>query len=76
MQINLRTINQSPWYWLGLILFGTVVIAVALYFQYARNEWPCLLCIQARIWVIGVALAGLAGLLLRHRQLGNHKRRN
>ena len=71
MQINLRTINRSPWYWLGLVLFATGAMAVALYFQYAHDEWPCLLCIQTRIWVMGVAMVGLTGFSLRHRWQGN-----
>ncbi len=67
MQLNTKEINRSPWYWGALALFGLLVLGVALYFQYALDEWPCVLCIHARIWVIAMTLVALSGLVLcRH----------
>jgi disulfide bond formation protein DsbB len=71
MRTKLMNINQSAWYWGALALFGGLVLAVALYFQYARNEWPCVLCIHARIWVLGFTLAALLGLIMRRNRLLN-----
>ena len=60
--------NRSAWYWGGIALFGISVLLVALYYQYARDEWPCVLCIHARIWVLGVTLIAAIGYFVRHIQ--------
>ncbi len=49
-------------YWVLLILAGLALEAGALYFQYAHDEWPCLLCIHVRILVLGFVLLGLLAL--------------
>jgi disulfide bond formation protein DsbB len=46
-------------YWVLLILAGLALEAGALYYQYALDEWPCVLCIHARILVVGFVLLGL-----------------
>jgi len=46
-------------YWIALALFGIALEAAALYYQYVRNEWPCVLCIQVRIWVLSFVLIAL-----------------
>ena len=71
MQTSLRSINQSPWYWAALLAFGVGALGAALYFQHVMNEWPCLLCIHARIWVLGVVLVAGLGWMLRRHLLGN-----
>ena len=51
-------------YWLALALLGIALEAVALYYQYALDEWPCVLCIQVRIWVMAFVLLAIAGMFL------------
>ena len=45
-------------YWAALVLFGIALEAAALYYQYALDEWPCVLCIHVRIWVMAFILLG------------------
>ena len=45
-------------YWAALVLIGIVLEAAALYYQYALDEWPCVLCIHVRIWVMAFVLLG------------------
>ncbi len=51
-------------YWVALIVIGVVLELAALYYQYARDEWPCVLCIHVRIWIAGFILLGLVALTL------------
>lgn len=51
-------------YWLVLFLFSLVLMGTALYYQYGIGEPPCVLCIQVRVGVLGIALVASAGLLL------------
>ncbi|MGD8347887.1 MAG: disulfide bond formation protein B [Gammaproteobacteria bacterium] len=46
-------------YWIALMLTGIALEAAGLYFQYLRDEWPCLLCIQVRILVMAFVLLAL-----------------
>lgn len=55
----------SRGYWLAIIVLGLSMEAVALFYQYVLEYYPCVLCIHTRIWVMGLVLAGVAGLLLR-----------
>jgi len=54
---------QRRW-WVFLILLGVFLEAAALYYQYALDEWPCVLCIHIRIWILGMILVGILGVLL------------
>jgi disulfide bond formation protein DsbB len=37
-----------------------------LYYQYALDEWPCVVCIQIRLWIAGfIGVSALALLLQR-----------
>jgi len=49
--------------WLGLVIFGTGLEAVALYYQYALDEMPCIVCIHIRMWVAVIILVGLFALI-------------
>lgn len=49
-------------YWVILILIGVALEAIALYYQYALDEWPCVLCIHVRLWVLAFIVIGLAAL--------------
>lgn len=55
----------SRWYWLGLLILAVLLEAVALFYQHVLHEPPCVLCIHARLWVLGILLAGGLGLALR-----------
>ena len=46
-------------YWAALVLIGIVLEAAALYYQYVLDEWPCVLCIHVRIWVMAFILLGM-----------------
>ena len=46
-------------YWAAMIVIGTALEAAALYYQYVLDEWPCVLCIHVRIWVMACILLGM-----------------
>ena len=58
----LLDLSRQRRYWALLVLLGIALEAVALYYQYALDEWPCVLCIHIRIAVMGFILVGLVGL--------------
>ncbi len=47
-----------------MLTLGAGMFAAALYWQYALGEDPCQVCIQARLWVVGIALIGALMLVL------------
>lgn len=51
--------TRTPWLLLALIAF--LFEATALYFQYAMDLAPCIMCIYQRTAVLGVLAAGLLG---------------
>ena len=55
-------LSRQRRYWLALFLLGFALEASALYYQYALDEWPCVLCIHIRIAVFAFMLISLAGL--------------
>jgi len=55
--------SQHRTYWVLLLLLGITLEGVALYYQYALDEWPCVLCIHIRIWVLGFILVAIIGML-------------
>ena len=65
MKNLLSQVSRSKWYWAFLLISGISFEAVALYQQYVLDEWPCVLCIHIRIWVIGVILVSMLALLVR-----------
>jgi len=58
----LAWLGQSRIYWIALVLFGIALESAALFYQYVLDEWPCVLCIQVRIWVMAFILLGLLAL--------------
>lgn len=56
-------------YWVALVLVGIVLEAAALYYQYVLDEWPCVLCIHVRIWVVAFTLLGIVALFCTHSRL-------
>jgi len=62
---RLAAIGGSAWYWLALLVTGLSLEAMALYYQYALDYYPCVVCIHVRILVLGFILVALLALLLR-----------
>ena len=58
----LVSLGQSRLYWAALALFGIALEAGALYYQYVLDEWPCVVCIQIRIWVMSFVLLAILAL--------------
>ena len=50
--------------WWAILILGGGMFAAALYWQYALGEDPCQVCIQARLWVVAIALIGALMLIL------------
>jgi disulfide bond formation protein DsbB len=57
--LNLSTQRR---YWAALILIGAALEGGALYYQYALDEWPCVLCIHVRIWVVAFMLLAMVAI--------------
>ena len=56
LALTLATLAGRRFYWVAISLFGFAMLGVALYYQYALGEGPCQVCIQARLWVVAIAL--------------------
>ena len=65
----LQRISLGNGYWVFLLFSGIAFEAVALYYQYALDEWPCVLCIHIRIWIAAIVLISILALLIRGRIL-------
>jgi disulfide bond formation protein DsbB len=62
---RLACMGRSAYYWLALVLFGLCSEGVALYYQYVREEPPCVLCIHMRLLMLLLVLVALSVLVLR-----------
>ncbi len=60
---RLTRISLGRGWWLFLLALGLLLEAVALYYQYGLDEWPCVLCIHVRIGVLLMLLVAALGLL-------------
>ncbi len=60
----IRQFSQSKLYWILLITLGLSLEAVALYYQYVLDEWPCVLCIHIRVWISGFIVLAVLALLV------------
>jgi len=67
----IHSLINSPKYWLVCIAGGIAALVVALLYQYAFDEWPCVLCIHIRLWVSLLVIVSIAGLLLRKSKILN-----
>jgi len=65
---RLSAIGASAGYWLALILLVLGLEGTALFYQYRLDEWPCVLCIHVRIWLVGLLLVALPVLGLRRQR--------
>ena len=64
MKQLLSDLARGRLYWGGLAAIGLALEGGALYYQYVLDEWPCVLCIQVRIWVMAFVLLALLALFL------------
>ena len=64
MRDKLLLTSKSSLYWILLVALGLSLEAVALYYQYVLDEWPCVLCIHVRIWISGFTLVALLTLFI------------
>jgi protein dithiol:quinone oxidoreductase len=62
--------GRSKLYWSAIIVGGLALEVIALYYQYALNQYPCVLCIHIRIWVLALVLIGVLGLLVHRSRPG------
>jgi disulfide bond formation protein DsbB len=58
-------------YWVSLILLSIILLSTALFFQHGLHQPPCVMCIQMRLWVIALFIAGVSGLLTRDMPVAN-----
>jgi len=63
---QLKNIPHSQWYWLVYMFGGIFLIAAALYYQYFRDEQPCTMCIQVRLWITLFIIVSFIGFLSRN----------
>lgn len=61
---SIKALLCSRLYWLLLLTGALLAEGVALYFQYALDYGPCVLCIHIRLWLGALILVALAALLL------------
>ena len=51
-------------YWIMLVILGLSLEATALYYQYLLDEWPCVLCIHIRVWILAFIILSVVALLV------------
>ena len=68
---QLRNMSHSHWYWSAYIVAVLILLTAALYFQFVREELPCLMCIQVRLLVSLLVIVAFAGLFSRHNRAIN-----
>ena len=61
---KIQQLSHQKLYWGLVFVVGIGLEAVALFYQYVLDEWPCVLCIHVRIWVMGFTLVALIALLV------------
>ena len=62
--------GRSRLYWLSMVVIALAAEGIALYYQYGLNQYPCVLCIQVRLWVAAIAVVGVLGLILTNNRAG------
>jgi len=51
--------------WAAVIAVSVGLLGGALYYQEFQRDYPCELCVYARVWIAAIALVAVAGLALR-----------
>ena len=57
---------QTAGFWLAILMFCGAMEGIALYYQYALDYGPCVLCIHIRIWIAALMIVALFGLIFRN----------
>jgi len=68
---RLEDLHKARWYWFLYITASLCLLAIALYFQYIREQPPCLMCIQARLLFTLLIIIAVTGLLTRNHPVVN-----
>lgn len=68
---QLKNIPLSHWYWVVYMIGGMFLIAAALYYQYFRDELPCSMCIQVRLWISLFVIVSFIGWFSRNSKVMN-----
>jgi disulfide bond formation protein DsbB len=63
-------ISENKGFWLGLLALGVSFETIALFYQYYLDYPPCVLCIHARIWVLGMIIVSLLALFIYKNWIG------
>jgi disulfide bond formation protein DsbB len=50
--------------WWAIFALGSSLLVAALYWQHVLGDDPCQVCIQARLWAVGIGLVGTFMLML------------
>jgi len=58
-----RKSTSYRWWWGLVILLCLAMEAIALYYQYALNTLPCVLCIHVRMLLAAILVVAIIGLL-------------
>ncbi|MCZ6881826.1 MAG: disulfide bond formation protein B [Gammaproteobacteria bacterium] len=61
---KIRLLSHQKLYWTLLLVLGLSLEFSALFYQYVLGEWPCVLCIHLRIWVLGFIVVAILALLV------------
>ena len=60
---KLFNFSEKKDYWLILFILSICLEVSALFYQYVLDYLPCVLCIHVRIWVLGLFIISLSGIL-------------
>ena len=62
--------KTQQYYWVGLIIFSLALEVSALFYQYVLDYLPCVLCIHVRVYLLGLILISIFGLLINKYRFG------
>lgn len=71
MLTRLNQLSNSTLYWWLVFSITLTGIVIALTYQYALNEEPCVLCIHIRIGFFAILLTSFVALLIPRKRLTN-----
>ncbi len=60
---KLNAWSESRLYWLALVVISLAMLSTALFYQYVLEEWPCVLCIQVRLWLSLLLLVSVLAII-------------